>query len=213
MDGIKLEHKSLPYPEVLLGKWKKGDFSFLIESKASDYIKSILTKKAGARPGRRFFGEAFIVTNVDAVEGWYNSFKWLTGKKWITGRGLERQFEKPFYDALMKYVGRDGLKNLQKHSLRFFEKHMDHFKVGQVFRKPVAPDLWLIDKNGDFLFIESKLPGDTISPHQLVGLALIKKRMDTKKRVSVCIFSLYPDDKQKPETDYSAQFSKFCELA
>jgi len=147
------------------------------------------------------------------LEGWYNSFKWLTNAKWISGKGLKPQFEKPFYDALMKHVGFDVLSKLQKNSLRLFEKHKEKFRVGKEFRKPAAPDLWLIDANGDFRFIESKLPDDTIGYHQLAGLALIKKYVKPQNRVSVSIFNLYPYDKNKPETDYAAEFSKLYELA
>jgi hypothetical protein len=32
----------MPYPEMLLRAWKSGDYSMLINSKASDYIKDIL---------------------------------------------------------------------------------------------------------------------------------------------------------------------------
>ncbi len=62
------------------------------------------------------------------------------------------------------------------------------------YKKPVAPDLWLIDKDGCFRFIESKLPGDTIAAHQIAGLALIGKYLGDAFPVSISIIHLYPED-------------------
>jgi hypothetical protein len=45
------------------------------------------------RPGRRFFGEAFVADSL----------------KWIIGKGLKSVFEKPFYDDLHKYIGTEKL--------------------------------------------------------------------------------------------------------
>jgi hypothetical protein len=190
----------MPYPESLLEAWKKGDYSILTNSKASDYIKSILISKARKRTGRRLFGEAYIASNTEMVEGWYNSFKWLTSKKWITGKGLEDKFEKPFHEALMKYIGKEKLIDLQCRAKNLFKNG--------VKQKPVAPDLWLITKSGKFMFIESKLPGDVINHHQIAGLALIKKYLDAVKPVSVVIVTLYPEN-----FDPKSLFSDFYNLA
>jgi len=65
MNEIELKNEFLPYPESLLEEWKTGDYSVLTHSNASDYIKDILTFKAKARHGRRFFGEAYIASKVD----------------------------------------------------------------------------------------------------------------------------------------------------
>jgi hypothetical protein len=139
------------------------------------------------------------------IEGWYNSFKWLTSKKWITGDGLEDEFEKPFYEALMKYIGKDILKDLQKRAKRLVE--------GGANIKPVAPDLWLITKDGQFKFIESKLPGDTINRRQIAGMALIKKYVEIKSPVSVILISLYPKGSAKPEgRDYQVEFNQFIKM-
>jgi hypothetical protein len=190
----------LSYPEALLEAWKSVDYSMLTNSRASDYIKNILVSKARKRPGRRFFGEAYIASKTEMVEGWYNSFKWLTSKRWITGKGLEDEFEKPFYEALMKYIGKDIMKDLQDRAKNLV-KDGTHIK-------PVAPDLWLINKNGQFKFIESKLPGDVINHHQIAGLALIKKYLDAVKPVSVVIVTLYPEN-----FDPKSLFSDFYNLA
>jgi len=119
MNEIELKNEFLPYPESLLEAWKLGDYSMLTRSNASDYIKKILTLKAKIRPGRRFFGEAYIASKIEMNEGWYNSFKWLTADKWISGDGLEPEFKKPFHNALMEYIGIDVLIRLQKRLLIF----------------------------------------------------------------------------------------------
>lgn len=203
-----LENIFKPYPEPFLVAWKSGDYSMLTNSKASDYIKDIIIPKAKKRPGRRFFGEAYIASTIDMIEGWYNSFKWVTSDKWLTGKGLDDEFEKPFYKALMKYVGKDILSNLQGGAKTLFKQHKDLFEEDGVFKKPVAPDLWLIDKTGHFKFIESKLPGDTIGRHQIAGLALIKKYIGTANELSVSIVNLYPDN-----IELMSEFSRLHNLA
>jgi hypothetical protein len=67
----------MSYPQALLEKWKRGDHSFLTSSQAPKYIKEILIYKAEKRPGRRFFGEAFIASSMaaDTTDGWYASYK------------------------------------------------------------------------------------------------------------------------------------------
>ena len=119
MDAELLENKFMAYPDYLLERWKNGDYSMLTRSNASDYIKEILVHKANTRPGRRFFGEAYIASRIDMVQGWYNSFKWLTADKWITGNGLEPRFEKSFHVALMQNIGKDLLYNLQAKAAAF----------------------------------------------------------------------------------------------
>ena len=194
MNEIELKNDFLPYPESRLETWKTGDYSMLTDSNASDYIKEILTFKAKTRHGRRFFGEAYISSRIEMKEGWYNSFKWLTADKWLSGDGLEPKFEKPFHSALMKHIGADVLARLQEHAVNFYNRHKERFMNGSKYRKPVAPDLWLIDKEGGFRFIESKLPGDTIGLHQIAGLALIGKCLKVSVPISVSIMNLYPEN-------------------
>jgi hypothetical protein len=208
MNEIELKNEFLSYPESLLEAWKLGDYSILTHSNASDYIKEILTFKAKTRIGRRFFGEAYTASKIEMNEGWYNSFKWLTADKWISGHRLEPKFEKPFHNALMKHIGPDIIKRLQKNTIDFYNRHKEKFMDGDRYKKPVAPDLWLIDKEGGFKFIESKLPGDTISPHQIAGLALIVKYLRVSVPVSVSIMHLYPEN-----IDPVNLFSEFYNLA
>ena len=188
----KLEILSKPYPEVLLDAWVKGDYTMLINSNASEFIKGIIVSKVAKRKGKRFFGEAYIASTAEMVDGWYNSFKWMSANKWITGKGLKNTYEQTFQKALMKYIGKDLLSDLQSHTKALFENHKEKFFLDGVYKKPVAPDLWLIDKDGRFSFIESKLSDDSVGYHQIAGLALLKKYIGTVQPVSVSIFNLYP---------------------
>jgi hypothetical protein len=122
--------------------------------------------------------------------GWYSSFKWLTSEKWLSGISLKPDFEKPFHNALIKYFGFDGISNLQKQSRSFFEKNA--YELNN--KKPVAPDLWIIDKNGNHRFIECKLPGDKIGEHQKAGLRLIKENFKNSAPMAVSITNLYSDN-------------------
>lgn len=208
MNQIEIKNEFLPYSQLLLKAWKAGDYSMLINSNASDYIKDILLFKTKTRSGRRFFGESYIASRVEMKEGLYNSFKWLTAIKWLSGEGLESKFERPFYNALMEHLGADMLSILQENSINFYNNHKEKLIDGKKYKKPVAPDLWLIDKEGRFRFIESKLPGDTIGAHQIAGLALIKKYIKVAVPVSVSIMHLYPEDINSENL-----FSEFYELA
>jgi hypothetical protein len=208
MNEIELKNEFLPYPESLLKAWRSGDYSMLTQSNASDYIKDILIFKSKTRQGRRFFGEAYIASRIEMEEGWYNSFKWLTADKWLSGDGLKTKFEKPFHDALMKHIGADVLTRLQENAIGLYNIHKQRLINGEKYKKPVAPDLWLIDKEGNFRFIESKLPGDTIGAHQIAGLALIGKYLKLSAPITVSIMHLYPEN-INPEN----LFSEFYDLA
>lgn len=205
MTNLKIE--SLHYSREALAAWKKGDYGMLTSSGASDYIKKIIVAKAKIRPGRRFFGEAFIASRLKMKEGWYNSYKWLTGDKWISGTNLDSKFERPFYDALMKYIGMETLQKLQKEATKILEEDAETYK------KPVAPDLWIIDVERKYHFIESKLPGDTISERQLAGLALIDKFVGEQRPVKISLICLYPEGSKKPQVmDYGEKFDSYVKL-
>jgi hypothetical protein len=188
----KLNVTLLSYPLALLEKWKKVDHSFLTSSQAPKYIKDILVSKAKKRPSRRFFGEAFIASTMDTdtIDGWYGSYKWLTSDKWLTGKNLKPRFEKPFYEALISKIGANAISDLQRHARACFDMYKGELNNS----KPVAPDLWLVDKSGKNIFIESKMEGDRIRPHQLAGLALIKKYLKS----SVSLVCLYRAGKRPP---------------
>ncbi len=154
-------------------------------------IKQIIVQKAKVRPGRRFFGEAFVAVSFSSKikDGFYCSYKWMTAEKWITGKGFKSVFEKQFYDGLHKYIGTENLKEIQKRSNKYREKHGE--------KRPVASDLILIGNNDRLMFFEIKLPGDTIRPNQIPGLAILKTYKPLN--ADVRIISLYPEGKKRPE--------------
>jgi len=209
-----LQLKDEFYPPILLERWKKGDHSFFRQSNASDFIKEILVRKAKVRPGKRFFGEAYIASIFGMTEGWYNSYKWLTQGKWITGNGLKPEFEKPFHRALLKHFEEDTLRELQEKSNFLFKNYKNHFFQCGIYNKPVAPDLWLVASDGTHVFLESKLPDDCIKASQLAGLALIAKYLGKSKQVHVLLVNLYPESsKPKGEIDSLEAFSYFYGIA
>jgi hypothetical protein len=209
-----LELKNEFYPPDLLGKWRKGDYSFLKQSNASDFIKAFLIKKAEVRTGKRFFGEAYIASTIKMSEGWYSSYKWLTQSKWITGHGLKSDFEERFHNALLKHFGVDTLRALQNKSNLLFNNYKNHlFHCGK-YHKPVAPDLWLVDSEGTHYFLESKLPDDCIKASQIAGLALIAKHLNGSKRLRLVLVNLYPENSEpKGEKDTLEAFSYFYGIA
>jgi hypothetical protein len=181
------------YPETLLQAWKNGNYAMLRQSRASQFIKKIVTEKAKVRQHRHiaglpmkqcadFFGEAFIASQIepDMIDGWYNSYKWLNSDRWLTGKGLKPGHQQQFYgDALMGYIGSEGLRKLQEHAAQYE-------KVTGIC--PVPPDLWIITKQGGrrvFKFIESKLPGDHIADSQILGLMLISNYLNPAKPATV----------------------------
>ncbi|OQC53592.1 MAG: hypothetical protein BWX55_00986 [Deltaproteobacteria bacterium ADurb.Bin022] len=188
-----VQSTSMYYSEHLLQSWRNGDYSMLMSSDASDYIKKIIAAKTKIRQGRRFFGEAFIASNIKMRDGWYNSFKWLTDPIWITGDGLKNEFQRLFHGALLKHIGLESLASLQNNVLLYYQEHEGELK----HKKPVAPDLWVIEPSGHFIFIEAKLPGDSPKPQQLAGLMLIKKYLKVLVPVTVKIINLLPTSASK----------------
>jgi hypothetical protein len=130
-----LEIQSMPYPDSLLVSWRSGYYTFLLSSGASDYIKSILVAKSRLRPGRRFFGEAFVASKFPMVDGWYSSYKWLTSNKWIEGTGMEDKFQEHFHHALRKYIGTEALTKIQRQARMLTQSNR------KSSLKPVPPGL------------------------------------------------------------------------
>jgi len=188
----------MSFPLEFLKRWRNGDYSLLTSANIPSYIKQIVVQKAKVRPGRRFFGEAFAAVSMskEIKDGFYSSYKWMTAEKWITGKSLKSEFEKSFYDGLHKYIGTENIKEIQKRS--------DKYRVSHNGNKPVASDLILIGNNGRLLFLEIKLPGDTIRPNQIPGLAILKSFAPLNAEVS--IISLYPESATPPKPkEYSVR--------
>jgi DNA invertase Pin-like site-specific DNA recombinase len=72
-------------------------------------------------------------------------------------------------DALQRHFGERRLRRLQQAVRRL---HRSRHKVLKG-KLPTAPDLWLVERRGRHRFIEVKLPGDSMAPHQLAGMAAI----------------------------------------
>ena len=172
----------------------------LTSASVPPYCKQIIIQKAKIRSGRRFFGEAFVLALMaeEIKDGFYNSYKWLTAEKWLTGKGLRSDFEKLFYESLIRYIGTKHLKTLQNSAKRNTAKSGGG--------KPVASDLMLIGENGKLQFIEVKLPGDRIRPNQLIGLGILKTY--EKLKTDVRIIYLFPEGKRRPTAKtYQVQIS------
>ena len=198
MNKTLLKEEVMSFPAVFLERWRMGDYSLLTSANIPSYIKQIIFQKAKVRPGRRFFGEAFVAVSFSSKikDGFYCSYKWMTAEKWITEKGLKPEFEKPFYEGLHKYIGTENLKKIQTRSNKYRESHNGN--------RPVASDLILIGNNGRLMFLEIKLPGDTIRPNQIPGLAILKSFEPLN--ADVRIISLYPEGKKRPEAkEYQVQ--------
>ena len=111
MNKTLLKEEVMSFPPEFMKRWRNGDYSLLISANIPPFIKQIIVHKAKVRPGRRFFGEAFVAASFSSniKDGFYCSYKWMTAKKWYTGKGLKPEFEKPFYDGLHKYIGTENL--------------------------------------------------------------------------------------------------------
>ena len=191
----------MSYPVALFQAWAKKDYAMLAQSAASVYLKETLPDKARRKTEGRenswFFGEAFVAAHAEHEHGYYSSFKWLTNPRFIDDgdfpEGRTKEHHKEFRDALWRHFGHEQLKTLQK-------------KAGELERmkgvRPVPPDLWLIDKEGNHRFIEVKLPADWVKPRQFAGLAVIACCLRAKTRISVEIIELHSDE---------MTFSEFCD--
>ncbi len=121
MNQAILKEGVMSFPPEVLERWRMGDYSLLTSANIPSYIKKIIVQKAKMRPGKIFFGEAFVAVSMskEIKDGFYNSYKWMAAEKWITGKGLKPVFEKPFYDSLHKYIGTENLKKIQKRSNKY----------------------------------------------------------------------------------------------
>ena len=194
----KLRIHSESFSDDELKAWKAGDYS-LIED-CSRLLKRRLRGKAVVRPGRRYFGEAKVLASERYREASYGSFKWLTSPKWTGDQALPNCYQECFRDALMKHF--PDLREFQQGAA------VSTRKLG--CRRPVGPDLWLIGSK-EHRFIEVKLPGDHLAPHQLAGLALIGMFLRSDRSVSVEIINLFSGEKPRgAEREIKTEFARIC---
>lgn len=187
----KLTISTLTYRQEVLDAWVAHPSEALATSRACAHITGIIGDKVGNRTGTWFFGEAFVANEFAHDIGFYGSFKWLTNPRFFDARpfpsGRMGKYQEALREALLEQFGRAQLENLQHTTRAFFKQHHIALKG----RAPAPPDLWLIDK-GSHRFIEVKLPGDRIQPHQLAGLALIGACLQATRRVTTEIVEVKP---------------------
>jgi hypothetical protein len=196
--------RTMAYAAESLAAWQRGP-EMLEESSADEDLKKVLKQKREARPGSRFFGEAFVATTLDHTHAFYGSFQWLTTSRFLGGDSFPpsptREFRERYRRALHDFFGTE-LAALQDNAMRLRDR------TGV---KPAAPDLWLVQRSWH-RFIEVKLPRDRVRDNQLAGLAVIAVSLArARKRISVELIELYPEG-QAPhlkDTDSADRFRQF----
>ena len=150
----------------------------LARSHASAFIKRVLTKKHSVRPAR-FFGEAFVATQIEHDEGYYCPFKWLTSASWSGEKALNNRDAREFKEALARHFPR----------LAEFQARANKARKQIGGEKPVGPDLWLVNADRH-QFIEVKLPKDGLAERQLAGLALLATCLPSDRPIEVLSVAL-----------------------
>lgn len=191
MSELRIE--TLTFREADRQRWRSGNADMLEKSSASAFLKRVLGKKHRVRP-TRFFGEAFVVSQMSHEEGYYCPFKWLTSSNWTGSYDFEAKDSSEFKRALARHFPR--LLELQTRAAAFAKV------LGGP--KPVAPDLWLV-VNGEHRFVEVKLAKDGLAPHQVAGLALLATCLPSAKPVSVMLVNL--DSSADQFADYVKQLT------
>ena len=84
-----------------------------------------------------------------------------------------------FEEFILNIIGRDNLKYLHEYSKIF------QGEDPKTTNYPKVPDLCIVDKENNLLFIEVKMPGDSFDPLQIIGLKMIKKYLRPKERLNI----------------------------
>lgn len=193
----KLKIRAVRFSEADLRAWKDDDYSMVEDCPTP--LRRILQKKARARPGRRFFGEANVAAGARYQEGWYGSFKWLTSEKWSGDQQLRNRYQAEFREALRRHFPELGqFQQIVAASTRKFNG-----------RKPVGLDLWLTTPR-EHRFIEVKPPGDRLGRHQLLGLALIATFLRSDRSKSVEVANLFSSEKPAGSEHLVGEFAAMC---
>jgi hypothetical protein len=201
---MELQVQHLPFPSRALERWRDGDHDGVLNQlHAGSFVRWILVEKLAnrKRPGRRFFGEAFVVAKLRPESAWYGSFKSLTS--WPVG--VASSFGDEYRAALSRAFPEAPSLSSRAKALR---RHLG----GKV---PVPRDLWVVH-GGHHKFIEVKLPGDTVRPSQIAGLAAIATWLAPTESCSVWVYELYPDGQPEPRRSNQnkmlfEQFVGLCE--
>lgn len=188
----------MPYPAASALNWKQS-CEMLESSRACGYLKKILSQKVSRRQkgGQRFFGEAYVATQIPHTHGYYGSFQWMTNRTFLSDgafpKSSTQEFQQQYRAALHEHFA-GQLEQLQENARTFEERTRI---------KPAAPDLWLIEPSGFHRFMEVKRPGDRVRDNQLAGLAVIANSLHAEAGLSVAIILLHPD--------FESRFAEFAE--
>lgn len=188
-----LHMTSMIYPEQAELDWHRSCAMLTDSQVACDYLKKILQGKVSRRgkPTRRFFGEAYVATQIPHTEGYYASFQWLRSPQFLTTRpfrpGPTQTFQEQYRAALRRHF-KNQLEVLQRNASAI------HEEAGVM---PSAPDLWLIEPSGRHRFIEVKLPTDDVNYGQLAGLAAIAASFHNARGLAVEVIDLRPNSQAR----------------
>jgi hypothetical protein len=180
------------YDGEALEGWTKRRRNAIRFSEASADFARLLKKKSRGRTARtqRFFGEAYVASQIRHREAHYASCKWLTNRRFAGIRELADPHHERLRQALQQHFGQNRIETLQRavRALARSRRKQLHGKT------PTAPDLWLVDWRGQHRFIEVKLPGDSVAPHQFAGMAAIACLLNAPEhRVTVEVIHLNDD--------------------
>jgi hypothetical protein len=189
---IELTTTTLAYPAESLAAWQRGP-DMLDAARIDEDLVTILSNKRKARPGVRFFGEAFVATKLRHTKALYGSFQWLTTSRFLEDTPFRPSptaaFKEKYRRALHDYFG-SQLATLHENAKRLRDR------TGV---KPATPDLWLVVPRNRHRFIEVKLPHDSVRDNQLAGLAVIGVSLArAKDSVSVELIDLFAEGKGPP---------------
>ena len=189
----KLRVQRREYDAEVLDAWIKRRRNAISFPSTSAGIAKQLRRKVRGRSVRspRFFGEAFVLSKNPHRDALYSSCKWLTNPRFVEDRKLPDPELERLRAALHNHFGAKQIKKLQRvvRALAHDQRRALHNKL------PTAPDLWIIDKRGQHWFIEVKLPGDSLAPHQLAGMAAIASVLRGPRHVTVEVVQLNDDDR------------------
>ena len=185
-------------PSVLKAWTLRKRNALVFPARFADFARAMKRKVRGrSRKTRRFFGEAYVARKAKPRELYYSSSKWLTNPAFVSNREPKDENHEQIRRALHKHFGAHRLITLQRAVARLSRTSRKQLAG----KAPSAPDVWLVDRGGCHRFIEVKLPGDSIAPHQLAGMAAIGCVLGRGNKVSVEVIHLHDD--------YRA-FRRFC---
>jgi len=195
----KLVVKQNVYDSDSLEAWIKRRRDALPFPATSADLARLLRRKARGRSARtrRFFGEAYVASRTPHREAYYASYKWLTNRKFASSKKCSNRHQEQLRKALQDHFGLKQVEKLQR-TVQELSRSCRKELAGKT---PTAPDLWLVDRRGQHRFIEVKLPGDSVAPHQLAGMAAIACVLKGSGAVLVEVIHLQDDDRM---------FKRFC---